>query len=189
MNKTFNIIISGVGGQGLITLTKIIAEACRIEKKDVKTSELHGLSQRGGSVQTHIRFGERVWSPLITENKADLIIGLEITEALRNIFYLKPEGAVISDKYQLFYPDALDKEEAIKKINSISIKRKYLIDALSVCKDKLDSEVVSGIYLLSIGVFNKIIPLSADSVIEAIEKIVPEKYVELNKKAFKLSKQ
>jgi len=87
MNKPFNIIITGVGGQGVITLTQIIAEAALIEGKDVKTSELHGLSQKGGSVQTHIRFGKKVYSPLIAEGKADLILSLEIIEGLRKINY------------------------------------------------------------------------------------------------------
>jgi indolepyruvate ferredoxin oxidoreductase beta subunit len=65
MEKGFNIILAGVGGQGIITLTRILAEAALIEKKEVRTSELHGLSQRGGSVETHIRFGKEIYSPLV----------------------------------------------------------------------------------------------------------------------------
>ena len=74
MKNNFNIIISGIGGQGIITLTRILAEAALLQGLDVKTSELHGLSQRGGSVETHIRFGRNIFSPLVRQGSADLII-------------------------------------------------------------------------------------------------------------------
>lgn len=81
--KNFNIILVGVGGQGIITLTRILAQAALIERYDVKTSELHGLSQRGGSVEAHVRFGAKIYSPLVKRAGADLIISLEIQETLR----------------------------------------------------------------------------------------------------------
>jgi indolepyruvate ferredoxin oxidoreductase beta subunit len=74
--QEFNMIINGVGGQGLITLLKIISEAALVEGKDIRTSELHGLSQRGGSVEVYIRFGKKIWSPLVEKGKADLILSL-----------------------------------------------------------------------------------------------------------------
>ena len=77
MKKDFNIIISGVGGQGIITLTRILTEAALIEKYDIKSSELHGRSQRGGSVESHIRFGRKIYSPLVKRGGSDLIISLE----------------------------------------------------------------------------------------------------------------
>ena len=82
-NKNFNIVIVGTGGQGLITLLQILAEAALIEKFDVKTSELHGLSQRGGSVEVHIRFGKKIHSPLVAQASADLILALEAQETLK----------------------------------------------------------------------------------------------------------
>ena len=90
--KNFNIIISGVGGQGLITITKILAKAALIDGFDVKTSELHGLSQRGGSVETAIRFGHKIDSPLIRQGGADLIISLELQEALRACYYASKDS-------------------------------------------------------------------------------------------------
>jgi indolepyruvate ferredoxin oxidoreductase beta subunit len=77
MDKTFNLIVNGVGGQGVITLLTLIDEAAMADGYDVRSSELHGLSQRGGSVQTHVRFGKKVNSPLIENGKADLVISLE----------------------------------------------------------------------------------------------------------------
>ena len=85
--KEFNIVIVGTGGQGLITLLEIISEAALSEGFDVKTSELHGLSQRGGSVEVHITFGKKVLSPLVSQGEANLIIALEIQEALKACYY------------------------------------------------------------------------------------------------------
>jgi len=187
--KNFNIVISGTGGQGLITLTIIIAEAALIEGYDVKTSELHGLSQRGGSVQTHIRFGSKVYSPLVSFGGANLILGLEISETLRNIHYASPETIILADKVQLFYPGSLSEEKVITKLNSLFKGKKHLISASEICKKELGKEVVSGIYLLSYAVHKKLIPLKPSSVLKAISKIVPEKYLELNQKAFELAKK
>ncbi len=83
-NKEINIVISGVGGQGLITLGKVLARAAFLEGKDIKMSELHGLSQRGGSVAVQVRFGKKVYSPLISVQGADLVIAMERNEALKS---------------------------------------------------------------------------------------------------------
>ena len=101
--KTFNIIIAGVGGQGLITLNNIIAKAALNGGYDVKTSELHGLSQRAGSVETHLRFGKKVYSPLVVAGKADLVLGLEITEGMRAVRFSNPKTIfVVNDNYISF---------------------------------------------------------------------------------------
>ena len=83
----FNIVIVGTGGQGLITLLQIIAEAALASGFDVKTSELHGLSQRGGSVEVHIRFGKKIYSPMVPQGKADLIVALEMQESLKASYF------------------------------------------------------------------------------------------------------
>ena len=83
----FNIVVTGTGGQGLITLLKIISEAALSEGYDLAASELHGLSQRGGSVEVHFRFGEEIYSPLVKQGGANLIISLEALEALRACYY------------------------------------------------------------------------------------------------------
>src|SRR4030042_154263 len=85
--EQFNMVIVGTGGQGLITLLQIISEAALAEGYDIRTSELHGLSQRGGSVEVHIRFGKKIYSPIVAQGKADLILGLEEQEALNGISF------------------------------------------------------------------------------------------------------
>ncbi len=102
--EKFNIVIVGTGGQGLITLLPIIAEAALFEGYEVRTSELHGLSQRGGSVEVHIRFGQKIYSPLVSQGKADLILGLEMQEALRGVYFAnqKTKFLLISIKKMFF---------------------------------------------------------------------------------------
>lgn len=188
-DKNFNIIISGVGGQGLITLTKIIAEAVLIEGYDVKTSELHGLSQRGGSIQTHIRFGDKIYSPLVPFAGADLILGLEISETLRNIHFSNPKTNILANEFQFFYQGSLKAEQIVKKLKSLFKKKLYLVPASEICEKELKKEVLSGIYLLSYASYKKLIPLKSSSILKAISKVIPKKYLEMNKKAFELAKK
>lgn len=189
MKKIFNIVIAGAGGQGLITLTNIISKAALIEGQDVKTSELHGLSQRGGSVQTYIRFGKKVYSPLIVPAGADLILGLETAEALKNINYANKNTILLTNEYFFPYLGGLSKEEVAKKINSLFPGQKHIIPASEICKKDLGEEVVSGVYLLGWAVNKKIIPLKEESVLRAISEIIPGKYLDINKKAFELARQ
>lgn len=187
MSKTFNIIISGTGGQGLITLTQIIAEAALIEAYDIKTSELHGLSQRGGAVETHIRFGKKVYSPLVSSGSADLILSLETLESLRAFSYANTKTTFLVNKFTFPFLGSPKEKEILRKLKTMT-KDPKIIPASEICKKELGKEVVSGIYLLSYATFKKLIPLKSSSILKAITKVVPEKYLELNKKAFKLTK-
>ena len=186
INKNFNIIISGVGGQGVITLLSLIDEAAFIEGYDIKSSELHGLSQRGGSVDAHIRFGEKVYSPLVLDGRADLIISLEMLEGLRSFLRAGKQTKFLINKYSLPFIGSLKAEE-IKNHFDKSQNELYLVPASEICKEKLQNEVVSTVYLLGYAVSKKLIPIREESVIKAIESIVPEKYQELNIKAFQLA--
>lgn len=188
-NKTFNIIISGTGGQGLITLIQILAEAALIEGYDLKTSELHGLSQRGGSVETHLRFGKKIYSPLVSLGSADLILGLEILEGLRAFPYANSKTVFLVNKFSLFFQDSPSEDEIVKKFKITIKNKKHLIPASEICKKEFGNEVVSGIYLLGYAIYKKLIPLKATSILKAILKVVPEKYLELNQKAFELAKK
>lgn len=187
--KNFNIIISGTGGQGLITLIQILAEAALNEGYDVKTSELHGLSQRGGSVEVHIRFGKKIYSPLVAQRTANLILSLEISETLKVFSYSNQKTVFLINKYLLSFPGGFSESEIIKKLKTLVKKSLYIIPASEICQKELGKEVVSGIYLLGYAVHKKLIPLKAGSILKAISKVVPEKYLELNKKAFELAKK
>ncbi len=195
MKKDFNVIISGVGGQGIITLTRILTEAALIERYDVKTSELHGLSQRGGSVESHIRFGpstgsEQVYSPLVKKGGADLIICLESQEALKVCYYASKTGTIflVNDFIKPILNAKIPSSKSISKELKRFSKKSLFIPASKITKEKLGKEVLAGVYLLGYAVFKKLIPLKPSSILKAIEKIVPKKYFEINKKAFKLAK-
>lgn len=186
MDKNFNLIINGVGGQGVITLLSLIDQAAFVEGYDVRSSELHGLSQRGGSVETHIRFGKKVDSPLIANGKADLIISLEMLEGLREIAKSGKQTKFLINEFVSLFQGSLNKEEIKKQFENLK-NEMHIIQASDVCKEKLNNEVVSTIYLLGYAIKEKLIPLKKESVIEAIKQIVPEKYRELNINAFNLA--
>jgi len=182
-------VLAGVGGQGLITLTKIIAEAAKAEALEARTSELHGLSQRGGSVETHIRFGKKVWSPLVAPSSADLILSLEIQEVLRVFAYADKDTAFLVNRKYIPFENGLTEKEAVEKMKELVRGESYLVSASDICQKQLQVEVVSGIYLLGYAVFKKLIPLKPESMLKGIEKIISQKYLELNKKAFELAKK
>jgi len=173
----------------LITLLQIIAEAAMSEGYSVRTSELHGLSQRGGSVEVHVRFGRKIYSPLISQGKADLVLGLEMQESLRGIYVANPTTKFLVNKFIIPIPlkKPLSENEVLVGLKKIS-KDVNLIPAADICREKLGADVVSGIYLLSLAVFKKIIPLKPSSILSAIKKIIPEKYLELNLKTFNLAR-
>ena len=131
LKGNFNIIITGVGGQGLITLVAIFNEAAFSESYDVKSSELHGLSQRGGSVETHVRFGKKVYSPLISDGEADLIIGLELLEGLRAVRHAGPKTKFLVNEYSFPFPGSLKKEEILDNLKKI-VKNKLFAPNLVV---------------------------------------------------------
>jgi len=185
----FNMVIVGTGGQGLITLLQIIAEAVLFEKLDIKTSELHGLSQRGGSVEVHIKFGRKVYSPLIPQGRADLVLGLEMQETLRAVNFTNQKTRFLVNKHIIPIPlvKNLTEKEVLASLKKIS-KNIALIPASEICKEKLGTDVVSGIYLISLAVFKGLIPIKPISIEKAIKKIIPVKYLELNLKTFNLAK-
>ncbi len=187
MIKEFNIIINGVGGQGLITLLQIIATVAAKQGYDVKTSELHGLAQRGGSVETHIRFGKKIYSPLVSQGRADLIISLEVQESLKGLYYASGKTAFLINQYRTptFSKNFTEKEiQSILKKVSQNI---FLIPASEICRKELANDVLAGIYLLGLSVSKKILPLKLKSIKQGISKIVPQKYNDINIKAFQLA--
>ena len=182
-------LIVGTGGQGQITLLQILTEAALIEGYEVRTSELHGLSQRGGSVEVHIRFGNEIYSPLISQGKADLILGLEMQEALKAHPFANQGTTFLVNKKIIPIPlvKNLTEREVLKNLEKIS-KKIILVPASEICQKELGKEVVAGIYLISLAAFKKLIPIKPVSILKAIKKIIPEKYLELNLKTFELAK-
>jgi len=185
MKKDFNVLICGVGGQGILTLKKILGFAAIKEKKNFLASELHGLSQRQGSVAVHFRLGE-VFSPLISENEADLILSLDLYEAKRNYNFAQKETTfVINDR---LFPFLNEREEEIKDFLEKKFKKIYFLPASKICQEKLKSQVFAGVFLLGFLAKEKILPLSEKSLKYGLEETFKGEVLSKNKIAFELGK-
>ena len=185
--ETKNIMIVGVGGQGSLLASKLLGRLLLNEGYDVKVSEVHGMSQRGGSVVTYVRYGDKVYSPIIDKGEADFIVSFEMLEAARYTEFLKPGGKIITNTQQINpmpvitgvaeYPENL---EAKIKAAGIDI---VTIDALKLAEKAGSSKAVN---IVLMGKLSKYFDFTPEEWQEAIEKSVPPKFLELNKKAFEL---
>lgn len=182
---TKNILLVGVGGQGTILTSKILSRGLMEKGFEVKMSEIHGMSQRGGTVTTQIRFGEKVYSPVVEKGTADIIVAFEKCEALRCLDSLKEEGILVVNDYEIQpvtvtigaaeYPTEL--VENYKE----AVAHTYVLDAFGIAQ-KLGNPKVMNIVLL--GVLVKMLALEEIDWKTLIQEEVPPKAVELNFKAF-----
>ena len=193
--KEFNVVVIGVGGQGLLTLAGIITEAALKQGYDVKMSELHGLSQRGGSVPCQIRFGEKIYSSLVKPGDADVIIALEPLEALRSAkFASADKTTVIMNTHKTVPMSVMVADEKYPSIESVKKEltgfTKDVIDvnATETAVKETGTSVTANIYMLGIASTRGLIPIKKDVLLEAIKETVPPKYFEMNKKIFELAK-
>ena len=185
--ETKSIMIVGVGGQGTLLASRILGAALISNGFDVKVPEVHGMSQRGGSVVTHVKYGSKVNSPIVNEGEADLILAFEQLEAARWLQYLKKDGTLIINTQKIdpmsviignsVYPDGV-----LDAINKAGAKTTNL-DALSLAVSAGSAKAVN---VVLIGVMASHMDLNRDVWINAIKNTVPEKFLEMNLKAFDL---
>jgi len=185
--ETKNVMIVGVGGQGSLLASKLLGRLLLGKGYDIKVSEVHGMSQRGGSVVTYVRFGDKVYSPVIDKGQADYIVSFELLEAARWTEYLKPGGKIITNTQQINpmpviigaaeYPENLVAKMQEKGIDVDAI------DALSLAEQAGSSKAVN---LVLMGRLSKYFDISAEEWHAAIEASVPAKFLEMNQKAFSL---
>lgn len=185
--KTTNVMIVGVGGQGSLLASKLLGRLLIDEGYDVKVSEVHGMSQRGGSVVTYVRFGDKVHSPIITEGEADYIISFEKLEAARYAKYLNKDGLIVVNTQQIDPMPVIigAAEYPTKVLDELAEKglKVEAIDALSLAEQAGSSKAVN---IVLMGKVAKQFGISYDKWITAIENTVAPKFVEMNKKAFDL---
>lgn len=180
-------MIVGVGGQGSLLASKLLGRLLVDEGFDVKVSEVHGMSQRGGSVVTYVRFGDKVYSPIITDGEADYIVSFEKLEAARYLSALSKDGTVIVNTQEIdpmpviigatTYPSNVIDEMKEKGVNVDAI------DALSLANEAGSSKATN---IVLMGRLAKYFEIPYDKWVEAIEKSVKPQFVEMNKKAFDL---
>ncbi len=183
---TKSIILSGVGGQGTILASKLLTIGLMEAGYDVKMSEIHGMSQRGGTVTSHIRYGENVDTPVIERGDADLLISFEKMEALRYLEYLKPDGKVVVNDFEIKPLSVLaaNEEYSDEIINELSTKADMiLIDAARKASELGNSKVMNVILL---GAIIKLMNLSNTDWNKIIENNVKPHTIDLNKKALNL---
>ena len=187
--ETKNVMIVGVGGQGSLLASKLLGKLLLTKGYDIKVSEVHGMSQRGGSVVTYVRFGDKVYSPIIDKGEADFIVSFEMLEAARWTEFLKPGGKIIANTQQINpmpvitgaaeYP-----EELAEKIKSAGINL-VAVDALSLAEQAGSAKAVN---IVLMGILSQYFDFTEEEWNTAIEGSVPTKFLELNKKAFALGK-
>ena len=185
--KTVSVMIVGVGGQGSLLASKLLGRLLVDEGYDVKVSEVHGMSQRGGSVVTYVRFGDKVYSPIITDGEADIIISFEKLEAGRYANYLKKDGKIVVNTQQIDpmpviigateYPENVLDELMAKGVSVDAL------DALTLAEEAGSSKAVN---IVLMGKASKYFDIPYEKWIAAIENTVAPKFVEMNKKAFDL---
>jgi len=173
-----------------MTLLRILSEAAMAGGFDVKTSELHGLSQRGGSVSVYIRFGKKVWSPLVPQGEADLVIALEQQEALNGLYFANKQTVFLINQYETptMAESVNSAEVAVELKKIVKVKQIKFLPASTACQKELGSEVVSGVYLLGYAAGGGFLPLKPETLEAAIKKTMPEKYWEINFKALDLGR-
>ena len=187
--QTKSIMIVGVGGQGTLLASRIIGTVLLAEDYDVKVSEVHGMSQRGGSVVTYIRYGEKVYSPVIERGQADMIISFEELEAARWLSFLKKGGKIVTNTQQIEpmpvitgaaeYPQNIIEDMKAKGVDVTAI------DALSLA---LEAGTARAVNVVLMGVVSKMFDFEESVWTAALEKCVPPKVIEVNKKAFALGR-
>ncbi len=187
--NTQNIMIVGVGGQGSLLASKLLGQLFMSQGYDVKVSEVHGMSQRGGSVVTYVRYGDRVASPVIDKGEADFIVSFEQLEAARWLEFLRPGGQIVTSTQQIdpmpvitgamSYP-----EDLIRKMTDTGA-RVDALDCLSLASEAGSSKAVN---IVLMGRLSHYFDLPEAAWLEALEAVVPAKFLEMNKKAFALGR-
>ena len=190
MKNGKSVMIVGVGGQGTLLASRLLGAAMVAEGYDVKVSEVHGMSQRGGSVVTYVRYGEKVYSPIIEEGEADIVLAFEQLEAARYLPYLKKGGAVVVNTQKVdpmpvvtgstTYPEGLLEDMEKKGARVLAL------DALSLAEEAGSAKAVN---VVLIGAMAKSLGGEQAVWLKAIEETVPAKFLEMNRKAFALGWQ
>lgn len=185
MNKVTNILLAGVGGQGILLASEVISEVMLMAGLDVKKNEIHGMSQRGGSVVSHVRYGEKVYSSIIPEGEVDILFSFEMLETCRYLPLLRENGRVIVNDWKIAPPSvALGKQSYPENIPE-SIKRQFptttVVSGLDLALAAGNSKTVNTVLL---GALSNILEFDRELWLTALKKMIPERLIEVNLKAF-----
>lgn len=187
MSQTKSVMIVGVGGQGTLLASRILGSAMLQKGYDVKVGEVHGMSQRGGSVVTYVRFGEKVFSPVIEQGEADVLLAFEQLEAARALPYLKSGGTAVVNTQKIDPMPVVTGQAAYPQGLLAAMEKKgakvLAVDALKLSEEAGSQKAVN---VVLIGAMARHLDPDEDLWLEAVRACVPEKFYALNEKAFRL---
>ena len=188
--ETKNVMIVGVGGQGSLLASKLLGNLLVEQGYDVKVSEVHGMSQRGGSVVTYVRYGDKVYSPVIDKGEADFIISFELLEAARWAEYLRPGGRIIVNTQQIdpmpvITGAAAYPEDILAKLRALGLQVDA-VDALEIAEQAGSAKAIN---IVLMGRLARYFDVPQDEWQKALDRVVPAKFLALNQKAFALGMQ
>lgn len=188
--ETKSIMIVGVGGQGSLLASRILGHVFLSQGYDVKVSEVHGMSQRGGSVVTYIKYGDQVYSPIVEQGEADFILSFEQLEAARCLPYLKQDGTMILSTQQIdpmpvITGAAQYPEQIVEKLRQTGANI-IAIDALALAQQAGSAKATNTVL---IGILSQKMPFPQEEWEKAIQELVPERFLTLNQKAFALGRE
>ena len=184
-----NILIVGVGGQGALLASKTLGQVLLDAGYDVKVSEVHGMSQRGGSVVTYVRYGKKVYSPIVDKGQADYIVSFEMLEAARYTDYLKPDGKIIVNTQTIDPMPVIT--GAVKYPENLEKKMKdagFFVDAVDCLSLAQQAGTAKAVNIVLMGRLSKYMNFAEEEWLKAIEKLVKPQFLEMNKKAFALGR-
>lgn len=185
-----NCLLCGVGGQGVVLASKLIAHAAMEKGLQVRTSETIGMSQRGGSVVSHVRMGQEIYSPMIPEKSADVIMAFEPSEAVRNLPYLKPGGVVVVNRKAVkpvtatLDQSTYDGSEMLAYLQE-HVEHLYEVDGEELC-ERAGSPKVLNVALLGTALGSRALDISLSDIETELEKYVKPQFIEMNKRALRL---
>lgn len=194
-NNIYNIVIPAVGGQGGITLARIIAEAAMLSDLDVKMSEVHGLAQRGGATESHVKFGKKVHSSLVPQAGADLILSTEPIEVLRSLIYASSNTQIVVNTTKVvpisvnFDKKPYPEQEKIKKEMEKFTKKIDFVKGDEIVRKEVGNNVPLNIFMMGYAFHKGYMPLKEEKLLEAIGNVINKKYFEMNKNVFNLAKK
>lgn len=188
--ETKSIMIVGVGGQGSLLASRILGHVFLSQGYDVKVSEVHGMSQRGGSVVTYIKYGDQVYSPIVEQGEADFILSFEQLEAARCLPYLKQDGTMILSTQQIdpmpvITGAAQYPEQIVEKLRQTGANI-IAVDALALAQQAGSAKATNTVL---IGILSQKMPFPQEEWEKAIQELVPERFLTLNQKAFALGRE
>ena len=187
MNKVKNILLAGVGGQGILLASEVISEVMLLAGLDVKKNEIHGMSQRGGSVVSHVRYGEKVYSSIIPEGEVDILFSFELLETCRYLPLLRKNGRVVVCDWKISPPGVARGVQAYPENLAEKICQQFpasvVIDGLNLALTAGNAKTVNTVLL---GALSNILPFKRELWLEALQKMIPARLMDVNMKAFEL---